>query len=139
MPHQKYIKHLFFLGFILLLNACKDGEEPIFLVGEWNIDTYEIYYEENGEVITDLRYENVGEFILKENGIGNATIATPGSSLPQNQPIIWIYDDETQQITIDYDTMEGPQIYNIEVITLQKLQWTTIFNGAITTINLSKK
>lgn len=139
MSYLNIIKYsLISVCLLLLFSGCKDGEEPIFLVGKWNIDTYEIYYEENGEVITDLRYEEAGEFILKEGGNGNATIATPGSSLPQNQPITWFYDEEEQHLTIDYDTMEGPTVYETEIVTLSEMKWVSIFNGTITTITVSK-
>lgn len=138
MSYKKHIAYILLPVGMLLLFGCKDDEQPIFLVGEWNIDTYEMYYEENGEVITDLRYEDVGEFIFKEGGNGNATIATPGSSLPQNQPITWFYDEEEKQLTIDYDTMEGPIVYETEVVTLSEMKWLSIFNGTITTITVSK-
>ncbi|MGK7371150.1 MAG: hypothetical protein ACNS64_13150 [Candidatus Halalkalibacterium sp. M3_1C_030] len=138
MSYKKHIAYILLPVGMLLLFGCKDDEQPIFLVGEWNIDTYEVYYEENGEVITDLRYEDAGEFIFKESGTGNATIATPGSSLPQNQLITWFYDEEEKQLTIDYDTMEGPIVYETEVVTLSEMKWLSIFNGTITTITVSK-
>ena len=112
---------------------------PSVLEGEWNIDVYEIYYEENGEVITDLRYEDVGEFILRENGAGNATIAIPGSALPQNQPISWFFNEAEEQVTIDYGTMEDPYTYDVEIISLSDLKWISERNGVLTTITLSKK
>jgi len=140
MSFRKCLKNIIIpICLLLIINACKDGEEPSFLMGEWNIDTYEIYYEENGEVITDLRYEDAGEFILKEGGIGNATIATPGSSLPENQSITWFYDDGDEEITIDYNTMESPFIYKVEIASLSELQWITNKAGPITTISLTRK
>ena len=138
MIHRKPLIYVFcFLGMVLSITACENEEVPHVFVGEWNIDLIEIYYEENGEVIS-VQYEDVGEFILREGGIGNATVATPGSSLPRNQPILWFYDEEQQQLTIDYDGTAGPDIYDVEFVSLSVLKWIYKPTGT-TRITVSRK
>ena len=79
------------------------------------------------------------QMYLWESGTGNATITTPGSSLPQNQPISWSFDEMEKQVTVDYNTMEDPYVYDVEIITPNELKWFLDRNGVLTTITLSRK
>lgn len=104
--------------FILLLfflsgTGCRDQQNDNFdFSGEWTIESYRITTEINSEVINDQTEEDAGFFRFLNGGSGMVTILVPGVSLVDN-PISWSFDQENEELTIDYQTGQDP--FNYEV------------------------
>lgn len=112
MINSGYNLVAFFL-FLMIFAGCKDRQNDNFdFTGEWTIDSYRIYSEVDDEVINDQTAEDAGFFRFMNDGTGVVTIIVPGNSLVDN-PISWSYDQDNEELTIDYQNGLDPFNYNV--------------------------
>ena len=103
-----------FVFFLIALPSCSDQQNDTFsFTGEWTIETYMIYSEVDGEVISNQMYEDAGYFRFMNGGSGLVTINIPGISLPDNNPISWNFNQTIEEMTIDYQTGQDPFTFNV--------------------------
>lgn len=104
------------LSLLLTLIGCRNQQNGSFsFSGEWTIESYRIYSEVDGKILNDQTYEDAGFFRFMNGGSGTATIKIPGISFPENHPISWSYHQESDELTIDYNTGQDPFFYSVSL------------------------
>lgn len=107
-------KFYLLLSTIFVLLSCNPQHNNSFsFTGEWTIESYHIYTEVDSEILNDQTYKDAGFFRFKNDGTGIATIQIPGISLPQNNPISWSYHQDSDKLSIDYNTGQEPIVYHV--------------------------
>lgn len=100
----------------LLLNGCSTEENDSFQIsGEWSIGSYSLYSEVGDNLLNDQTFQDAGLFLFNPDGSGTVTLDIPGSSLPENQPITWSFNQDQSELSIDYKTGQDVFLYMVSI------------------------
>jgi hypothetical protein len=106
------MKKIFILSLIALFAfSCRDEEDNKSIVGDWNIKSFEYKVTEDGKVLTDQKWIDIGEFNFKTNGTGNIILIRAITGLPKESGFVWAIDS-TNLILVRFDDGRPLQKYS---------------------------
>jgi hypothetical protein len=90
--------------------SCGDEEDNTSIVGDWNIKTFEYKVTENGKVLTDQKWIDIGGLNFKNDGTGNIALVRAITGLPKETTLQWAIDS-TNVILVRFDDGRATQRY----------------------------
>ncbi|MEL6670758.1 MAG: hypothetical protein AAFR61_01150 [Bacteroidota bacterium] len=95
-------------------SSCVLSPEAVIIKqdGKWDIADYTYEKEMGDSTLFSVSYADAGLFEFREDGGGLVTINVSGTTIPENQEILWTFDKEAETMTIDWQSLD-PTVFSV--------------------------
>ncbi|MEL6626001.1 MAG: lipocalin family protein [Bacteroidota bacterium] len=87
----------------------EDPTQLSLVVGTWSIKRYSYIAAGKGALVE----ENAGTFEFDQDGTGFTDADVPGMRQANKANVKWVYDEEVQTLTLDFQNGEDPDVFEV--------------------------